>query len=67
MRTRSIVTNRIYEQEGMVYIMNPLQIAKYLKYGCTLYDLFESNDKLVGVFSRKETQPLYEKWQVRAL
>lgn len=63
MRIRSATTGRIYEQEDMIYISNPVQIAKYLKYKCTLYDLLEANDKLIGAFSREETQELYKKWR----
>lgn len=67
MRIRSQVTDRIYEQEEMIFITNPVQIAKYLKNNCTLYDLLECDDRLVGVFSRKETQALYEKWKAHEL
>lgn len=62
-----MVTDRIYEQEAMVYISNPTQIAKYMKHKCTLYDLLEIDDKLVGVFSKEETKPLYELWKVHEL
>ncbi len=51
----------------MIYIVNPVQIAKYIKYHCTLYDLLADNDKLIGVFSKKETQLLYEKWRAREI
>lgn len=67
MRIRSLITDRIYEQEEMVFITNPVQIAKYLKCKCTLYDLLEYDDKLIGVFSRQETQPYYEKWRAHEL
>ena len=67
MKIRSIVTNRIYEQEDMVYITNVRQIAKYLKHRATLYDLIEEGDRVVAAFSRKETQKLYEKWQAHEL
>lgn len=67
MRIRSTITDRIYEQEEMIYIVNPVQIAKYIKHHCTLYDLLADNDKLIGVFSKRETQPLYEKWRAREI
>ena len=63
MRTRSTVTDRVYEPDLMSYIVNPVQIARYLKHGATLYDLFESADNLVAVFSKRETSELYKLWQ----
>ena len=63
MRIKSVTTGRVYEQEDMVYLVNPVQIAKYIKYGITLYDLDESNGRLIGVFSRRETKEVYNKWQ----
>jgi len=63
MRTRSTVTDRVYEPDLMFYIVNPVQIARYLKHGATLYDLFESGDNLVAVFSKRETSELYKLWQ----
>lgn len=63
MRIRSTVTDRIYEQEEMVFIVNVKQIAYYLKCHCTIFDLIESDGKLVGVFSKRESRPYYEKWQ----
>ena len=66
-RIRSTVTDRLYEQESMVYISNPVQIAKYLAHHCTLYDLLADDEKLVGVFSKKETRDVYEKWRSKTL
>ena len=67
MRIRSIVTDRYYEQEEMVFITNTAQIAKYLKHGAVLYDLIEVDGKLTAAFSKKETKDLYTKWQRREL
>lgn len=67
MKIRSVVTDRYYEQEEMVYITNTAQIAKYLKHGAVLYDLIEVDGKLTGAFSKKETKDLYAKWQRREL
>lgn len=67
MRIKSMVTDRWYEQEGMVFITNTVQIAKYLKHGAVLYDLLENDDCLIGVFSKKETKELYSKWLRREL
>lgn len=66
-RTHSKVTDRTYVTDDMVYLTNPVQIAKYLKHGATLYDLLENDGKLVGVFSRRETKKLYEQWQNREI
>lgn len=66
-RTHSKVTDRVYITDDMVYLVNPVQIAKYLKHGATLYDLLENDGKLVAVFSRRETRKLYEQWQNREI
>ena len=47
MRTHSKVTDRIYNTDEMVYLTNPVQIAKYVKYGATVYDMLENNERLV--------------------
>lgn len=67
MRIRSAITDRVYNPDSMVYLENPIQIAKYIKHGATLYDLLENNDVLVGVFSKKETSYLYKLWQEHKL
>lgn len=63
MRTHSKVTDRTYVTGEMVYLTNPVQIAKYIKHGATVYDMLENNERLVVVFSRRETRKLYEQWQ----
>lgn len=67
MRMRSTVTDRWYDPVEMVYLENPLQIARYMKHGATLYDLLENNDVLVAVFSRRQTSELYKLWQKHEL
>lgn len=67
MRTRSTVTDRIYEPDEMVFLVNPVQIARYLKHKATVYDMVESGGKLVVAFSKKETQLLYEQWLKREI
>lgn len=62
MKFTSRVTNLTYEGADVVYISNPLQCARYLKNGATLYDIFENKDSLVCVFMRSETKDLYDKW-----
>lgn len=67
MRIHSKVTDRVYQSDEMVYLVNPVQIAKYMNQGATLYDLLSIDDKLVGAFSRKETRMLYKRWQNREI
>ena len=67
MRVRSEVTDRTYDPSAMVYLQNPTQIARYLRHGATLFDLTENNDRLVAVFSRRETSELYRLWQKHEL
>ena len=67
MRIKSMVTDRYYEQERMVFISNVAQIAKYMKHGAVLYDLLTDNECLIGVFSKIETKELYAKWNRREL
>lgn len=67
MRMRSTVTDRWYDPVEMVYLENPLQIARYIKHGATLYDLLENNDVLVAVFSKRQTFELYKLWQKHEL
>lgn len=67
MRIHSNVTDRTYRTSEMVYLLNPIQIAKYVKHGATIYDVLENDGKLVVAFSRKETRHLYDQWQKREI
>ena len=67
MRVHSTITDRFYIAEEMAYITNPTQIAKYIDAGAVLFDLIPHGDKLVGVFSKKESAVLYVKWQKREI
>ena len=61
---RSQVTGRIYYPERCCFIMNPKQAALYIKNGIDLLDLMvDRSDRLVYVFDKKESEPLYKKWQ----
>lgn len=62
MKFRSKVTDLVYEGMDVVYISNPLQCARYIKHGATLYDVFENKDCLVCVFKKDETKELYDRW-----
>lgn len=67
MQITSKVTGLCYSGEDMVYISNPLQTAKYMKHGATLYDVIQSQDKLIFIFSRSETRMLFDLWCRREL
>lgn len=67
MKITSNVTGLTYDGEGMVYIVNPIQSARYLKHNAVLYDIFENQDKVIFVFSRDDTMELYDLWCRREL
>lgn len=67
MQVISEVTGLTYSPDEMVYLVNPLQSARYLKHGAVLYDIFESKDMLVFVFSRNDTRQMYQQWKHREL
>ena len=67
LKVRSTITDRVYDPMEMVYLENPKQIARYIKHGATLYDLMESRDILIGVFSKRETLGLYDLWRKHEL
>ena len=67
MQVMSIVTGRCFEENDMVYISNPVQIAKYLENGCVLYHLAAKDGRLTAAFSRTETKPCYDKWKEHTL
>lgn len=59
----SDITGKQYNPAECVYIRNPVQAAKYLKYKLPLIDLVVSDDdKLVFIFNRDESRPWYELW-----
>ena len=60
----STITGKSYQPANCCFILNPKQTALYIKNGLTLMDLLISqDDKLVYVFEKKESGPLYEKWK----
>ena len=61
---QSHVTGRYYYPERCCFIMNPKQAALYMKNGIDLLDVMVCrDDRLVYVFDKKESEPLYRKWQ----
>lgn len=58
----SETTHLKYLPEHCVKILNPQQAAFYLRYGVTLWDMFEDSGKIVFLFDRKESFPWYQRW-----
>lgn len=52
-----------------VKIINQLQMARYMKHGAKPIDIFydADTDKVIFLFDKKETKPLFEKWIKREL
>ncbi len=74
MRTYSKLLNRYYDSENVVYIVNMLQCARYMKNGAhedlvdILYDGVKREDTLVFVFEKTpRVKELYQKWQAHKL
>lgn len=63
MKITSKITGKLYEQQDMCHILNPIQAALYIKNGATLYDLLLSREnKLIYVFNRSDTKHLYDQF-----
>lgn len=68
MKVQSMVTGKCYETEECVYIVNPLQVYKYLSNDLAPLDILPGEDnKLVFVYSRNNSKFLYDKWCKREL
>lgn len=64
MRMQSDVTGKYYLPEKCCFITNPKQAALYMKHGLELLDVMVCRgDKLVYVFDKAQSTPLYKKWQ----
>ena len=69
----SNVTGKDYDIHNTVRITIPLQIAKYLKHGAEILDLYDSIDQytgqpcIVAIFDRDATAELFIKWKNREL
>lgn len=69
MRTYSRLLNKYYDSNNVVYLVNMLQVARYMKNGAEeflvdiLCDKAKKADTLVFVFEKTpEIQELYRKW-----
>lgn len=74
MQTYSRLLNRYYDADNAVYIVNMLQVAKYMKNGGDeflvdiLYDKAKKEDTLVFVFKKSPLiRELYRKWNAHEL
>lgn len=63
-----MVTGKCYETNDCVYIVNPLQVYKYLLHDLAPLDILPGEDnKIVFVYNRKNSHELYDKWCKREL
>lgn len=64
MRKTSHVTGRTYYPERCQCILNPVQIALYMKNGAMPEDIVVGrDDKLCFMFDRDKTRALFERWR----
>lgn len=63
----SCITNKNYQTENTVKIVNTRQAGLYIKNNILLVDLFWSKDTLVFVFDREESKEVYDLWCRRKL
>lgn len=74
MRTYSRLLNRYYDSDKVCYLVNMLQVARYMKNGAEEYlvdilcDQAKKEDTLVFVFEKSSLiQELYRKWNAHEL
>lgn len=74
MRTYSKLLNRSYDSDKVCYLVNMLQVARYMKNGAEeylvdiLYDKAKKEDTLVFVFEKSPLiKELYRKWNAHEL
>ena len=74
MRVYSNLLRRHYDSDNVVYIVNMLQVSRYMKNGANtdlvdiLYDGTKREDTLVFVFEKTPlVRELYKKWQAHEL
>lgn len=74
MQVYSKLLNRSYDPDKAVYLVNMLQVARYMKNGAEkflvdiLYDGVKKEDSLVFVFEKTpEIKELYRKWNAHEL
>ena len=68
LKVQSMVTGKCYETTECVYIVNTLQVYKYLLNDLAPIDVLPGEDnKIVFVYNRQESRDLYDKWCKREL
>ena len=68
LKVQSSVTGKCYETDECVFIVNPLQVYKYLINDAVPLDILAGEDnKIVYVYNRKLTHDLYDRWCKREL
>ena len=68
LKVQSSVTGKCYETDECVFIVNPLQVYKYLINDAVPLDILAGEDnKIVYVYNRKSTRDLYDRWCKREL
>ena len=68
LKVQSSVTGKCYETDECVFIVNPLQVYKYLINDPAPLDILAGADnKIVYVYNRKSTRDLYDRWCKREL
>lgn len=63
----SDLTGQQYDPGQCVYILNMVQVARYIKHGARPVDICVTNDKLCFAFYKNETQQLYKEWCAHTL
>lgn len=58
----SKTTRLEYAEDQMVYISNPLQAARYIKYDAVVYDFFSDGYRITFVFSKEDHRRLFDRW-----
>lgn len=66
-KKHSCITNKKYQTENTVKIVNTRQAGLYIKNNIPLVDLFWSKNALVFVFDREESKEAYDLWCKREL
>lgn len=68
LKVQSMVTGKCYETDECVFIVNPLQVYKYLINGAVPLDIIAGEDnKIVYAYNRASTHKLYDAWCKREL
>lgn len=70
---RSSITCRVYNPKNSVRVVDPKQQMLYMKHNLTLLDIYysdgdgEQQPRVVMIFDKEESYPLYKKWMDRTL